>query len=146
VPWLRARADAEARDEAFLGRLSALGVHTGYSGFWIGPKYSFLSEGRVVLSGELGPVVSWVHPPHAARVAQRGPDALVVPRGALADALAARLDALGVACRREDVTGQTVFSGFSRRVTLEEVAGYDDGMTSGVAPEPGVGEETDTTS
>jgi hypothetical protein len=146
VPWLRARADAEARDEAFLGRLSELGVRTGYSGFWIGPKYSFLSEGRVVLSGELGPVVSWVHAPHAARVAQEGPDALVVPRGALADALAARLDARGVAHRREDVAGQTVFSGFSRRVTLEEVAGYDTGVTSGVAPEPAVGEETDTTS
>jgi hypothetical protein len=146
VPWLRARADAEARDEAFLGRLAELGVHTGYSGFWLGPKYSFLSEGRVVLSGELGPVVSWVHPPHAARVAEEGPDALVVPRGALADALAARLDALSVSHRREDVTGQTVFSGFSRRVTLEEVAGYDEGVTSGVAPEAGVGEESDTTS
>jgi hypothetical protein len=149
VPWLRARADAEARDEAFLGRLEELQVHTGYSGFWVGPKYSFLSEDAVVLSGELGPDVSWVHPRHAALVAARGPDALIVGRGPLADALEARLRALGVAHHREEVAGHTVFSRLSRRVTLEEVAGYDSALapaSSGEAPEEGVGEDPDTTS
>ena len=149
VPWLRARADAEARDEAFLGRLAELGVRTGYSGFWIGPKYSFLSEGGVVLSGELGPVVSWVHPRHSALVRERGPDGLVVPRGALADALETRLTGLGIAHRREDVTGQTLFFAFSRRVFLDDVSGYDtvvEPSASGDAPEGDVGEDPDTTS
>jgi MFS family permease len=151
VPWLRARADAEARDDAFLGRLADLGVRTGYSGFWVGPKYTFLSEGAVVLSGELGPVVSWVHPAHAAVVRERGPDALVAGRGALADALAGRLSALGVAYEREDVAGHTVFHGLSRRVTLEDVSGYDTDAgppptASGDTPDSRVGEESDTTS
>jgi hypothetical protein len=152
VPWLRARADAEARDDAFLGRLAELGVRTGYSGFWVGPKYTFLSEGAVVLSGELGPVVSWVHPAHAAIVRERGPDAFVTGRGALADAFAARLAALDVAYNKEDVGGHAVFHGLSRRLTLEDVSGYDtdeagaSDAASGDTPDPLVGEESDTTS
>lgn len=149
-PWLRARADAAARDDVFLGRLAELGVHTGYSGFWVGPKYTFLSEGGVVLSGELGPVVSWVHPPHAAQVRERGPDALIALPGPLAEALAGRLDALGATYKREDVAGHAVFYGFSRRLSLEELAGYDAGLQppglSGEMPENPVREPADTTS
>src|SRR6185295_9482413 len=92
-------------------------------------KYTFLSEGRIVLSGELGPDVSWVHPPHAARVRERGPDALVVGRGALAEAMSVRLAAVGARFTREEVAGHTVFYGLSRRVELEELAGYDSGIT-----------------
>jgi hypothetical protein len=125
VPWLMARRDAEARDRAFLAGLERLGVRTGYAGFWIGPKYTFLSEARIVLSGELGPDVSWVHPPHAALVRARGPDAFVVSRPDLADALAARLTALGARYHQEDVAGKTVFYGLSRRVSLEDLSGYD---------------------
>ena len=150
VPWLRARADAAERDRAFLDRLAQLGVRTGYAGFWVGPKYTFLSEGRVVLSGELGPVVSWVHPPHAAQVRERGPDALVAGRGALANALAARLDALGARYKREEVAGHAVFHSLSRRISLEELAGYDTGLppptSSGDTPDDAVREEVDTTS
>jgi hypothetical protein len=149
APWLRARADAEARDEAFLGRLAQLGVRTGYSGFWVGPKYSFLSDGAVVLSGELGPEVSWVHARHAAQVSEHGPDALVVRTGRLAEALAARLREKGIAHRRDEVAGQAVFHAFSRRVTLDDVSGYDSVIPaggSGDAPEAAVGEEPDTTS
>jgi len=65
VPWLRGRAPVAAADDAFLRTASELGIHTGYTGFWIGPRFSFLSEGRLILSGELGPDVSWVHPAHA---------------------------------------------------------------------------------
>jgi hypothetical protein len=150
APWLRARADAAERDRVFLDRLTQAGVRTGYAGFWVGPKYTFLSEGRLVLSGELGPAVSWVHPPHALLVRERGPDALVAQRGALADALAARLDALGVRSEREEVAGHAVFHGLSRRVSLEELAGYDTAVrppdTSGATPDETVREEADTSS
>jgi hypothetical protein len=128
VPWLGARGDAAARDRAFLGRLDELGIRTGYCGFWVGPKYTFLSEGRLILSGELGPDVSWVHPPHAARVRERGPDALVVGRGALAEAMSNRLHALGSSFQREDVAGHSVFYGLSPRVDLEALAGYEAGL------------------
>jgi hypothetical protein len=124
VPWLQARAHAEERDRAFLGALGQMGVRTGYSGFWVGPKYSFLSEGRVILSGELGPDVSWVHQGQAAVVRRDGPDALIVDTD-LAAALRARLEALGCRFERTDSIGQAVFHHLSRRVSLEELAGFD---------------------
>jgi len=125
VPWLRGRAPVEAADEAFLQKARELGIRTGYTGFWIGPRFSFLSEGAVVLSGELGPDVSWVHPPHADLVRSDGPDALVVDQPDLARALERRLGALGVHYERTEVAGFTILHCFSRQLQLEELAGYD---------------------
>jgi hypothetical protein len=139
VPWLQGRAGAEARDRALLAELSRLGVRTGYAGFWVAPKFTFLSEGRVTLSGELGPVVSWVHAGHAARVRAAGPDALIVGGGGQGDALSERLVAIGCPYRVTKVSGLAVFHGFSCRLSLEDVAGYD--LTGGAgdlgeSPEP----------
>jgi hypothetical protein len=125
APWLEARGEAEARDRALLAELDRLQVRTGYAGFWVAPKYTFLAEGRVVLSGELGPIVSWVHPGHAARVREDGPDAYLVDRGVLASAFAARLKELACPFRRAEVAGLVIFHHLCRRVSLEEVAGYD---------------------
>jgi len=125
VPWLRGRAPLQATDEAFLQKAQELGIRTGYTGFGIGPRFSFLSEGRLILSGELGPDVSWVHGAHAERVRTAGPDALVVDQPGLARALERRLDALGVRHERTDVDGFTILHRFSRRVALEELSGYD---------------------
>jgi hypothetical protein len=131
VPWLRGRAPVEAMNEALLEKAQELGIRTGYTGFWIGPRFSFLSEGRVVLSGELGPDVSWVHPPHAERVRTEGPDALVVDDPDLARALERRLAALGVRHERTDVARFTILHHLSRRVGLEELSGYDAGQARG---------------
>ena len=125
VPWLRGRAPVAATDDAFLQKAQELGIHTVYTGFWIGPRFSFLSEGRLVLSGELGPDVSWVHPAHAERVRSDGPDALVVDQPDLARALERRLASLGVHHERTDVAGFAILHHFSRRVGLEELSGYD---------------------
>jgi hypothetical protein len=125
VPWLQGRGEAEARDRAILAELDRLGVRTGYAGFWVAPKSTFLAEGRTVLSGELGPIVSWVHPGHSAHVRSAGPDAYLVGTGALATAFEARLEALACPHQRSDVGGLAVFHHLGRRVTLEEVAGYD---------------------
>jgi hypothetical protein len=125
VPWLQGRSEAEARDRALLFELDRLRVRTGYAGFWVAPKFTFLSEGRIVLSGELGPVVSWVHAGHSARVRAEGPDALIVGGGRQGDALAERLGALGCPHTVTKVSGLAVFHGFGRRITLEDVAGYD---------------------
>jgi hypothetical protein len=124
-PWLRGRAPLEAADEAFLRTAQELGIRTGYTGFWIGPRLSFLSEGRVVLSGELGPDVSWVHPAHAQLVRDHGPDAIVLDQPELVRALDRRLDSLGVRRERTEVAGLTILHHFSRRVSLEELSGYD---------------------
>jgi hypothetical protein len=125
VPWLRGRAPVAATNEAFLEKAQELDIRTGYTGFWIGPRFSFLSGGRLVLSGELGPDVSWVHPAHAERVRTDGPDALVVDQPDLARALERRLAALGVRHERTDVAGFTILHHLSRRVGLEELSGYD---------------------
>jgi hypothetical protein len=125
VPWLQGRRGAEARDRALLAELDRLGVRTGYAGFWVAPKFTFLSEGRQVLSGELGPVVSWVHSGQAARVRLEGPDALIVGGGRQGDALAARLDALGCPYQVTKVSGLAVFHDFCGWLTLEDVSGYD---------------------
>lgn len=124
LPWLQARAHAQERDRTFLETLARLGVRTGYAGFWIGPKYTFLSDGGVILSGELGPDVSWVHQGQAGIVRTTGPDALVVDPD-LAPALEARLRALGSTFERTESIGQVVYHHFSRRPSLEDLAGFD---------------------
>ncbi|PYQ15923.1 MAG: hypothetical protein DMF80_07005 [Acidobacteria bacterium] len=125
VPWLKGRAPLQAAGEEVLSTAQQLGIRTGYSGFWIGPRLSFLSEGRLVLSGELGPDVSGVHPPHAERVRADGPDAFVLDQPGLATELERRLDSLHVGYQRTDVAGYILLHHFSRRVALEDVAGYD---------------------
>ena len=136
VPWLQGRGEAEARDRALLAELDRLHVRTGYAGFWVAPKYTFLAEGRVVLSGELGPIVSWVHPGHAARVREIGPDAYLVDTGNLATAFEARLNELACPYQRSDVSGVAIFHDLCRRVSLEEVAGYDLPTDPAEPPEP----------
>jgi 4-amino-4-deoxy-L-arabinose transferase-like glycosyltransferase len=124
APWLAARAHAQERDRTFLDTLARLGVRTGYAGFWIGPKYTFLSDGGVILSGELGPDVSWVHQGQSRIVRTTGPDALVVDPDR-APALEARLRSLGCAFERTESIGQVVYHHFSRRPSLEDLAGFD---------------------
>ena len=139
VPWLHARAHAQERDRSFLETLAQLGVRTGYAGFWIGPKYTFLSDGAVILSGELGPDVSWVHQGQAAVVRRTGPDALIVDPD-LAALLESRLAALGCRFERTDSIGLAVYHHLSRRVSLEELAGLD---VEAVAKPPGEPDPTE---
>ena len=81
--------------------------------------------------------MSWVHAPHATAVRAAGPDAYVVPQGPLVDAIAERLSALGTSFTISRVSGLAVFSGLGRRVSLEEMDGYDTaaGPASPVPPE-----------
>jgi hypothetical protein len=127
-PWLTARSEAQQTDETFVRALADWGVRTGYAGFWIAPKSTFLAEGRFVLSGDLGPDASWVHPGHSARVREAGPDAFILRGDDVAAAFAARLKTLDVRYRRDDISGFVVFHGLSRRVALEEVEGYERGL------------------
>ena len=136
-PGCRAAARPKPRDRALLAELDRLQVRTGYAGFWVAPKYTFLSEGRVVLSGELGPIVSWVHPGHAARVREDGPDAYLVGTGQLATAFEARLRRTCVPLPAERrLGGVAIFHDLCRRVSLEEVAGYDLPAGPSEPPEP----------
>ena len=134
-PWLLGRAPTEAHDRAVVETLARLGVRNGYAGFWVAPKYTFLADGRYVLSAELGPDVSWVHAGHAARVRSAGADAYLVDDPALAAAFAARLASLRVGYERTDVDKTAIFHHFSRPVPLEDVEGYEQGA-QGSPPRP----------
>jgi hypothetical protein len=126
LPWLAGRGPAAAHDRAFLARLDALGIRRGSAGFTLATRYTFLSDGGVVIAGDLGPEVDWVYLPHAHRVATEGADAYFATRPDLAEGLARRLDALGVAYQRTEGL-PAVFHALSRRVELSELDGYDAG-------------------
>jgi hypothetical protein len=142
-PWLLGRAPTEAHDRAVVDALVRLGVRTGYAGFWVAPKYTFLGDGRFVLSAELGPDVSWVHAGQAAVVRGSGADAYLLDDPALASAFATRLDTLNVRYERLDVDKTAIFHHFSRPVALEEVEGYEQGAPAprAIAPTEEIGQE-----
>jgi hypothetical protein len=142
-PWLLGRAPTEAHDRAVVDALVRLGVRTGYAGFWVAPKYTFLGDGRFVLSAELGPDVSWVHAGQAAVVRGSGADAYLLDDPTLASAFATRLDTLNVRYERLDVDKTAIFHHFSRPVALEEVEGYEQGAPAprAIAPTEEIGQE-----
>ena len=78
---------------------------------------------RITLSARLGPTPAYDSDRQDERVAQDGPDAYVLARRDDPEAFAAALRALGVSCR-EERQPFPVFWACSRRVRLEEVAGF----------------------
>ncbi|MCU0242350.1 MAG: hypothetical protein MUF51_07990, partial [Vicinamibacteria bacterium] len=122
-PWLRERAAAHDRALDVTDRLYDLGVRRGYTRYWVAAKYTYLSRAKMLLVGELGPEISWVHPRYRQEVRQA--DSFILDGKALAEALAARLDALQVRYQREDLHEMTVFCNLSRPVALSEVKGYE---------------------
>jgi hypothetical protein len=133
VPWLIGRPLQQAGDDAFLRRLDEIGVRRGHAGFTLATRYTFLSGGRVTIAGDLGPEVDWVYLPHAERVAREGADAYFAARPDLAQGLARRLSSLGVTYQRTEGVPATVFHRLSRRVALDELHGYDEGLEAAPA-------------
>ena len=78
---------------------------------------------RIVLSPALGPTPAYESEAQARRVAEDGPDAYVLPPEDDPERFAAVLRGLGVTFQME-TNPVTVFYGLSRRVRLEEVAGF----------------------
>jgi hypothetical protein len=129
VPWLNGRRHAHAADAAFLDTLEAAGVRRGHAGFTLATRYTFLSEGRTLIAGDLGPEVDWVYLPHAHEIEEEGADAYFTDRSDLADRLGRRLNALGVTFERTAGL-PAMFHRLSRRVALTELDGYDAGAES----------------
>jgi hypothetical protein len=126
LPWLIGRAPAAAYDAAFLRSLEDAGVHRAHAGFTLATRYTFLSGGRVLIAGDLGPEVDWVYLPHAQRIEAEGADAYIGDRADLADGLSRRFTALGVSFKKTEGL-PAIFHGFSRPVSLSELDGYDAG-------------------
>jgi hypothetical protein len=123
VPRLAASAGLARRHEEIVRALQENGIRTGYSDFSISAPVTMFTSERILLSPALGPTPAYESEAHARQVAEQGPDAYVLPPEDDPERFAAALRALGVGFRVE-TKPVTVFYGFSRRVRLEEVAGF----------------------
>jgi hypothetical protein len=90
---------------------------------------------RIVFSSRLGPTASYESERHTQKVAREGPDAYVLRADDDPERFAAALRSLGVSYKL-DIDPYPIFYGFSRRVRLDEVAGF----RGEEEPEPSPGE------
>jgi hypothetical protein len=134
LPRLRASGDIARHQEAIVRSLERKGIRTGYSDFSISAPVTMFTAERIVLSPALGPTPAYESEAQSRRVAEDGPDAYLLPPEDDPERFAAALRALGVTFRME-TNPVTVFYGLSRRVRLEEVAGFR-GPQAGVGAAP----------
>jgi hypothetical protein len=123
LPRLRASGDIARHHEAIVRSLERKGIRTGYADFSISAPVTMFTAERIVLSPALGPTPAYESEAQARRVAEDGPDAYVLLPEDDPERFAAALRGLGVTFRME-TKPVTVFYGLSRRVRLEEVAGF----------------------
>ncbi len=123
--WERLRSGAEvaAPYEQLVRALDARRIRTGYADFSISAPVTMFSRERIVFSSRLGPTASYESDRHTQKVAREGPDAYVLRPDDDPEQFAAVLRALGVSYKL-DIDPVPIFYGFSRRVRLEEVAGF----------------------
>jgi hypothetical protein len=118
--------DAAAFWRRVVASLDQKGIRTGYADFSIAAPVTMFTAERIVLSPRLGPTPAYESPIHARRLEEAGPDALVLRLDEDPAPMAAVLQGLGVSYRL-DLDPVPVFHGLSRRVRVEEVAGYQAG-------------------
>lgn len=134
-PRLRSGAEVAAPYERLVRSLEAKQIRTGYADFSISAPVTMFTGERIVFSSRLGPTASYESDRHTQKVAREGPDAYVLRADDDPERFAAVLRSLGVSYKL-DVDPFPIFYGLSRRVRLEEVAGF-----RGVEePEPSPGE------
>jgi len=123
--WSRLRSGTEVAEpyERLVRSLEAKQIRTGYADFSISAPVTMFTSERIVFSSRLGPTPSYESDRHTRKVAQEGPDAYVLRADDDPERFAAVLAALGVTYK-QDVDPFPIFYGFSRRVRLEEVAGF----------------------
>ena len=122
-PRLRESASIQAHYQGIVRSLDDKGVRTGYADFSLSAPVTMFSAERIVLSCRLGPTPAYESEIQARRVETQGPDAFVLRRNDDVAGFAGMLQALGVGYRL-DPAPVPVFHGLSRRVRIEEVAGF----------------------
>ena len=123
TPRLFAGAEIAEPYARLVRSLEEKGIRTGYSDFTLSAPVTMFTGERIVLSPRLGPTPAYLSDRQEQRVARLGPDAYVLRADDDPKAFAALLDSLGVAYQL-DPHPFPVFYGFSRRVAIEEVAGF----------------------
>ena len=135
VPRMAASAGLAHHHAEIVRALQDKGIRTGYSDFSISAPVTMFTSERILLSPALGPTPAYEAEAQARRVAAAGPDAYVLPPGDDPQLFAAVLRSRGVEYQMA-TKPVTVFYGFSRRVPLEEVAGFrGDRKDAPAAPE-----------
>ena len=122
-PRLRAGAEVAAPYEQLVHSLEARGIRTGYADFSISAPVTMFTGERIVFSSRLGPTASYESDRHTQKVAREGPDAYVLRPDDDPEQFAAVLHSLGVSYKL-DIDPVPIFYDLSRRVRLEEVAGF----------------------
>jgi hypothetical protein len=122
-PRLRSGADVAAPYEQLVRALEVRNIRTGYADFSISAPVTMFTGERIVFSSRLGPTASYESERHTQKVAREGPDAYVLRADDDPERFAAVLRSLGVSYKL-DVDPFPIFYGFSRRVRLDEVAGF----------------------
>jgi hypothetical protein len=122
LPRLREGVEADRELRALAASLEVLDLRTGYSDFPLAGPISMVTRERVTVVGLLGPTTG----EHLARqidlVADQGPD-FFLTRPEEEPLLARRLGNLGVRFRTYG-TSVRIFHELSRRVSIDEVAGF----------------------
>ena len=103
--------------------LDEKGIRTGYSDFTLSAPVTMFTGERIVLSPRLGPTPAYLSDRQEEMVARLGPDAYVLRADDDPKVFAALLDSLGVTYQL-DLDPVPVFYRLSRRVAIEEVAGF----------------------
>lgn len=103
--------------------LEEKGIRTGYADFSLAAPVTMFTSERIVLSPRLGPTPAYESERHARLVGSRGPDAYVLRPVDDPQRFAAVLEELGVSYRL-DRYPVPIFHSLSRRVRIEEVAGF----------------------
>jgi hypothetical protein len=122
-PRLRSGAEVAAPYEQLVRALEARQIRTGYADFSISAPVTMFTGERIVFSSRLGPTASYESDRHTRKVAREGPDAYVLRPDDDPEQFAAVLRSLGVSYTL-DIDPVPIFYGLSRRVRLEEVAGF----------------------
>ena len=134
-PRLRSGAEVAAPYDRLVRSLEARQIRTGYADFSISAPVTMFTGERIVFSSRLGPTASYESDRHTQKVAREGPDAYVLRPDDDPEQFAALLRSLGVSYKL-DIDPVPIFYGFSRRLRLEEVAGF----RGEEEPEPSSGE------
>ncbi len=133
--WPRLQASREIGEpyRRLVRVLEEKGIRTGYADFSLSAPVTLFTAERIVLSPALGPTPAYESELHARRVRDQGPDAYVLLASDDPRLFAAILDGLGVTYRL-DLDPVPIFHALSRRVALEEVAGFRAGSGAEDAP------------
>ena len=123
TPRLFAGAEIAAPYARLARSLEEKGIRTGYSDFSLSAPVTMFTGERIVLSPRLGPTPAYLSDRQEEMVARLGPDAYVLRADDDPKAFAALLDALGVSYELA-VDPVPIFYRLSRRVAVEEVAGF----------------------